>query len=124
SAKMAVDRANEAGGIDGKKIELIVYDSEASADKALVFVKRLISDDKVSVILGPDISSTVRATLPTIEEAGVPALYNTPVIEPKANSFHFTPWPSEEVSYRVPLASMQKRGIKKLAVIATTDTTG
>ena len=124
AAKMAIERANAAGGINGKKIDLIVYDSEASADKALVFVKKLITEDKVSVILGPDFSGTVRAVLPVIEEAGIPTLYNTPVIEPKAGSFHFTPWPSEETSYRVALTSLKGRNIKKLAVIATTDVTG
>lgn len=123
-ARMAIERANAAGGINGQKIDLVVYDSEASADKSLVFVKRLIADDKVAVILGPDFSGTVRAVLPTIEEAGIPTLYNTPVIEPKPGSFHFTPWPSEETSYRVALDSLKGRNIKKLALLATTDVTG
>ena len=123
-AKMAVDRANAEGGIDGKKIELIAYDSEASADKTLVFVKKLINDDKVAVMLGPDFSGTVRASLPTIEEAKIVSLYDTPIIEPKPNSFHFTPWPSEETGYRVALKSLQGRGVKKLAIIATTDFSG
>ncbi len=123
-AKMAIDRANAAGGINGKKIELIAYDSEASADKTLVFVKKLINDDKVAVMLGPDFSGTVRASLPTIEEAKIVSLYNTPIIEPKPESFHFTPWPSEETGYRVALKSLQARGVKRLAVIATTDLSG
>jgi branched-chain amino acid transport system substrate-binding protein len=123
-AKMAVDKANAAGGINGKKIELIVYDSEASADKTLVFVKKLINDDKVAVILGPDFSGTVRASLPTIEEAPIVSLYNTPIVEPKPNSFYFTPWPSEQTGYRVALKSLQARGVKNLAVIATTDLSG
>jgi branched-chain amino acid transport system substrate-binding protein len=124
AAKLAVDRANAAGGVNGRKIELIRYDSEGSPDKALVFIKRLISEDKVSVILGPDFSSNVRAVLPTTENAGVAVLYNTPVIEPKPHSFHFTPWPSEETSYRVAYAALKAKGVKKLAAIATTDTTG
>ena len=124
AAKLAVDRANAAGGINGKKIQLIVYDSEASADKTLVFVKKLINDDKVSVILGPDFSGTVRASLPTIEEAKVASLYNTPIIEPKPDSFHFTPWPSEETGYRVALKWFQAKGIKTVGVIATTDLSG
>lgn len=124
AAKLAVDKANAAGGINGKKIELIVYDSEASADKTLVFVKKLINDDKVAVILGPDFSGTVRASLPTIEDAKIVSLYNTPIIEPKPNSFHFTPWPSEETGYRVALKSLQGRGVKNMAVIATTDLSG
>jgi branched-chain amino acid transport system substrate-binding protein len=123
-AKMAVDKANAAGGINGKKIELIVYDSEASADKTLVFVKKLINDDKVAVILGPDFSGTVRASLPTIEEAPIVSLYNTPIVEPKPNSFYFTPWPSEQTGYRVALKSLQARGVKNLGVIATTDLSG
>ncbi|MCW5770044.1 MAG: ABC transporter substrate-binding protein [Rhodospirillaceae bacterium] len=123
-AKMAVDRANAAGGINGKKIQLIAYDSEASADKTLVFVKKLINDDKVAVMLGPDFSGTVRASLPTIEEAKIVSLYDTPIIEPKPGSFHFTPWPSEETGYRVALKSLQARGVKKMAIIATTDYSG
>jgi branched-chain amino acid transport system substrate-binding protein len=124
ASKLAIDRANAAGGINGNKIELIVYDSEASADKTLVFVKKLIKDDKVSLILGPDFSGTVRASLPTIEEAKVTSLYNTPIIEPQPNSFHFTPWPSEETGYRVALKSLQGRGVKTMGVIATTDLSG
>ncbi len=124
AAKLAVERANAAGGIAGKKIELVVYDTEASADKTLVFAKKLISEDKVSVILGPDFSGTVRAILPTTDAAGIPVLYNTPVIEPKAGSFHFTPWPSEGTSYRVALTSLKGRNVKKLAILATTDLSG
>src|SRR5262245_12101135 len=123
-AKMAVDKANAAGGVNGKKVELIVYDSEASADKTLVFIKKLINDDKVAVILGPDFSGTVRASLPTIEEAQIVSLYNTPIVEPKPNSFYFTPWPSEQTGYRVALKSLQARGVKNLGVIATTDLSG
>jgi branched-chain amino acid transport system substrate-binding protein len=123
-AKMVVDKANAAGGINGRKVELIVYDSEASADKTLVFVKKLINDDKVAVILGPDFSGTVRASLPTIEEAQIVSLYNTPIVEPKPNSFYFTPWPSEQTGYRVALKSLQARGVKNLGVIATTDLSG
>lgn len=123
-AKLAIDRANAAGGVNGGKIEFVSYDDEASADKALIFVKKLIGDDKVPVIIGPNLSSLVRAVLPTTEAAKVVLLYDTPVIEPQPQSYNFTPWPSEETSYRVALAWMQKKGIKSLGILATTDTTG
>lgn len=123
-AKLAIDRANAAGGVNGGKIEFVSYDDEASADKALIFVKKLIGDDKVPVIIGPNLSSLVRAVLPTTEAAKVVLLYDTPVIEPQPQSYNFTPWPSEEASYRVALAWMQKKGIKSLGILATTDTTG
>ncbi len=123
-AKLAIDRANAAGGINGAKIEFISYDDEGSADKALIFVKKLIGDDKVGIILGPNLSGLVRAVLPTTEAAKIVVLYNTPIVEPKPQSYHFTPWPSEETSYRVALDWMKKKGIKSLGILATTDTTG
>ncbi|MET0585674.1 MAG: ABC transporter substrate-binding protein, partial [Candidatus Binatia bacterium] len=48
-AKLAVERANAEGGINGKKIEFVSYDDETSADKALIFAKKLIGDDKVPI---------------------------------------------------------------------------
>jgi branched-chain amino acid transport system substrate-binding protein len=124
AAKLAIDRANRAGGINGRRIELISYDSQGSPDQSLVFTKKLISDDKVSVILGPDFSSNVKAVLPTIDAAKVPLLYNTPVIDPAPHSYEFTPWPTEETSYRVAFTALKSLGVKKLAALATTDVTG
>ena len=123
-ARLAVERANATGGINGKKIELVSYDDETSADKALTFAKKLIGDDKVPVILGPTLSGLINAVIPTTEAAKTVLLYNTPVIDPKPQSFHFTPWPSEEASYRVALEWMKEKGIKKLGILATTDATG
>lgn len=124
SVRMRVDQINAAGGINGRKIQLFAYDDESTPDKSLAFAKRLVTEDKVAVILGPSLSSTTRAILPTTEAAKVPVLYNTPIIEPPPGSYQFSVFPSEETSYRVALQELQRRGIKKLAVLATTDTTG
>jgi len=124
AAKLAVDEANKAGGINGRKVEVTTYDTEGSADKALVFMKRLVAEDKVSVVLGPDFSATVRAALPVSEEAKVPVLFMTPIVEPKPDSYQFTTFPSEETSYRVALTHLKARGVRKLSVVATTDLTG
>jgi branched-chain amino acid transport system substrate-binding protein len=124
AAKLAIDETNKAGGINGRKVELTTYDTEGNADKALGFMKRLIAEDKVSVVLGPDFSATVRASLPVSEEAKVPVLFLTPIIEPKPDSYHFTTFPSEETSYRVALTHLKARGVHKLSVVATTDLTG
>jgi branched-chain amino acid transport system substrate-binding protein len=126
AAKLAIDEVNKAGGINGRKIELTTYDTEGSADKALVFMKRLVAEDKVSVILGPDFSATVRASLPVSDEAKVPVLFMTPIVEPKSDSdsYQFTTFPSEETSYRVALTHLKARRVHKLSVVATTDLTG
>lgn len=124
SVQLATDQINQAGGINGRKIQLIAYDDEGSPDKALTFAKRLVTADQVSLIIGPNLSSTVRAALPTIEASGMPVIFNTPVWEPAPRSVQFSVYPSEETSYRVALKALQDRGVKTLAVLATTDITG
>ena len=45
--KMYVEKINAAGGVAGKKIELVVYDDGGDANKARTFATRLVEDDKV-----------------------------------------------------------------------------
>jgi branched-chain amino acid transport system substrate-binding protein len=72
SATLAIDEVNNAGGIHGRKINLIIQDDSYSGEKAISAVKKLIYRDKVFAILGPTGSSPTLAFLPTIKEAGVP----------------------------------------------------
>ena len=53
---MLVDEINAKGGINGKKIELIIKDSGGSPEKAISFAKQLIEEDKVFAIIGPSTS--------------------------------------------------------------------
>jgi len=54
---LAVDEINESGGINGRKIEVIIYDTEASPATAINVVKKVIENDKVDVLFGPNMSS-------------------------------------------------------------------
>src|SRR4030042_1637365 len=51
TAQMMVEKINKTGGIKGRKLELIVYDTQADATKAVQAVNRLIKDDKVVAII-------------------------------------------------------------------------
>jgi len=73
-AEMIAEKINKAGGINGKKLELIIYDTEGDATKANLAVKKLITKDKVSAVIGPSLSGTSLAVLPLAEE------YETPLI--------------------------------------------
>src|SRR5271157_5715512 len=53
TAEMMVADINNAGGIKGRKLELIVYDTQGDATKAVQGVNKLIKDDKVVAIIGP-----------------------------------------------------------------------
>ncbi len=54
--QMLVDDVNKAGGVLGKKIELILKDSQASADMAVSFAKQLMEEQQVLAIIGPTTS--------------------------------------------------------------------
>ena len=71
SKQMAVDEINEAGGIDGRKIELIVEDSKCSAQDAITAYRKLTDVDGVKIILGTSCSGAMLGAAPLAEEDGV-----------------------------------------------------
>ncbi len=53
-ARMRIDEVNRAGGIKGRRIEVIGYDTEGKPDRAGTLFRRLAQEDKVSAVIGPD----------------------------------------------------------------------
>ena len=53
------DDVNAKGGLLGRPVKLIIYDDESSADKAVGLYERLISVDKVDLLLGPYTSTII-----------------------------------------------------------------
>ena len=70
--RMYVDKINATGGINGKKIELIIYDDGGDANKARTFATRLVDDDKVVAMVGGSTTGTSMAMIPVFEEAKIP----------------------------------------------------
>ena len=74
TAKMVVDEINAKGGIKGKKLELVVYDTQGDATKAVQSANRLIKEDKVVAIIGPSTTGESMAVLPVAEKEGIPLI--------------------------------------------------
>ena len=70
--KMAVDEINAAGGINGRKIELIKEDSANTNPAAVNAINKLIDSHKVVAIMGPDLSTQDFAVAPIINKAKMP----------------------------------------------------
>jgi len=73
TAQMVVDQINAAGGIKGRKIELIVMDTQGDATKAVQAATRLIKEDVVAII-GPSTTGDTMAVIPLVERAKVPLI--------------------------------------------------
>ncbi|MBL8920485.1 MAG: ABC transporter substrate-binding protein [Myxococcaceae bacterium] len=71
---MAIDEANEAGGVKGRKLAVRVYDDQSKPEEAASAATRLITQDKVLVILGEVASSNSLAMAPKAQEAKVPMI--------------------------------------------------
>ena len=69
--QMAVDEINEAGGINGRMLELIVEDSKCNAQDAITAYNKLTDVDGVKIILGTSCSGAMLGAAPLAEADGV-----------------------------------------------------
>ena len=76
-ARIAEDEINKAGGVLGKKIQLIVEDNKSNPTEAVSTVEKLIQKDKVPVIIGAWSSTLTLAVKPKLEEYKVPMVVET-----------------------------------------------
>lgn len=71
---LALKEANAAGGVKGKKLAVRVYDDQGKPEEAAQAVTRLITQDKVVLILGEVASSNSLAMAEKAQAAGVPMI--------------------------------------------------
>ncbi|MDR0487892.1 MAG: ABC transporter substrate-binding protein [Propionibacteriaceae bacterium] len=71
---MAVDEVNAAGGINGKQVEIVKYDTKSDTAEATTLATKLMVQDKVVAILGPATSGSFMATIPVANQNKVPVV--------------------------------------------------
>jgi branched-chain amino acid transport system substrate-binding protein len=72
--ELAVDEINAAGGVGGKKIQLIVEDDQGRPEQAKTVVSKLINQDKVQAVLGEVASTNSLAAAPVAQEGKIPMI--------------------------------------------------
>lgn len=123
SLHMLVDEINAKGGINGNTIELIVKDSAGSPEKAVSFAKQLIEEEQVFAIIGPSTSGE-SLNIKKIAEDGKTIMISCSaaelIVNPVAKHV-FKTAPSDSYAAQQIFMTMQKKGIKKIAVLAGND---
>jgi branched-chain amino acid transport system substrate-binding protein len=71
-ADMLVDKINKEGGVNGKKIELVIGDTEGDPSKAVNIAKKFIYKEKVAAIIGPTSTGTGMAVKKIVHEGKIP----------------------------------------------------
>lgn len=70
--QFAVDEINKAGGVTGRKLELLTRDTAGDPTKAVNLAQQLVFSDKVQFVIGPVNSGESLATIPIVARAGIP----------------------------------------------------
>jgi ABC-type branched-subunit amino acid transport system substrate-binding protein len=73
--KMAVEEINASGGINGRKLRLVVEDSGYDPKKAVLATQKMVEKDKIFAMLAPMGSPTVLAAQDILLDNGIPQLF-------------------------------------------------
>ena len=124
TAEMLADEINAAGGINGRKIKLIIEDDQADNTRAVTAVKKLIEKDKVCAIIGPSVTGTTMAIIPIMQEAKIPLVScaaAAAIVEPVAERYWIfkTPQKDSDAVRRI-YEHMISKGIKDVGLITAT----
>ncbi len=76
-AEIARDWINGRGGVNGRKLALVVEDNKSDPKEAASAAEKLIVRDQVPVLMGAWGSSMTLAAMPKLEEYGVPMVVET-----------------------------------------------
>jgi len=123
TAEMMVAEINKAGGIKGRKLELIVYDTQGDATKAVQGVNKLIKDDKVVAIIGPSTTGDSMAVIPVVEKAEIPLVScaaGIKITDP-VKKWVFKTAQNDVLAVMKIYKNLQKQKISKIAILTVSD---
>jgi len=126
-AKIAEDQINAAGGVLGRKIQLVVEDNKSNPTEAVATAEKLIVKDKVPVMMGAWSSTLTLAVMPKLMEYGVPMLVETSSsgkITTSGNPWIFRISPTSEMEARAFTPMVKALGIKKADFLSTNNDFG
>lgn len=118
--ELYIEKLNAAGGVLGRKLELVSYDSAGDADKARTYAKRLIEQDRVDVIVGGTTTGETMAAVPLAEAAGMPFISlagAVVIIEPVKKWVFKTPHTDRMACEKI-FTDMAARGARRIALIS------
>jgi branched-chain amino acid transport system substrate-binding protein len=127
--ELAVHQINDAGGINGRKLQVIFEDDGFSPAKALAAVKKLIEQDHVFMIFGLSGSNPTVGTLGYLKDLKIPAYFSiasAPQITHPFNRYFFRGTANESSRYGELYSEFitQFLQLKRVAILSGVDENG
>jgi branched-chain amino acid transport system substrate-binding protein len=113
AVKLIKKQLEQQGAINGKEIEIVVYDYETDDTKAVVAMKKLISEDKVVAVVGATQASTTMAIRQEAVANNIPLLSLAPI--PKHGDYVFQVPQSNATVLTLIVEYLNKNNIKTVA---------
>ncbi len=123
TATTFVDKLNNAGGINGRQIKLLVKDSTSTPAQAVSLAKQLIEEEKVLAIIGPSTSGETMAIKDICQEGKTILLSCAAaetIVNPMASYVFKTPQKDSDAARRI-FQTMKDMGITKIGVVTSSD---
>jgi branched-chain amino acid transport system substrate-binding protein len=117
---LMVDEVNEAGGINGIPLDVIVYDNKSEATETTLAAKKLIDVDQVHVLIEGTVTALGMSIVPLANEEGVPTviLSGTGLLDDQLGAWVFRPAGTEDNYIVKSLDYMsQEMGISQYATL-------
>ncbi len=127
AAKLALKQINEAGGVNGKRINLVIQDSQSTNPGALAALNKLVEQNKVLIIIGPVKSTMILAISDAVKNFKVPtAMGATNVtLTKKGNPWLFRCRPDDSITaYAMVKYAKEDMKATKIGILHDTDAFG
>jgi len=110
SAQLAINEVNEAGGIDGRQVEVIVEDIQTDVAATVDKARKLVQSDNVDLVMGPIGSDANDAAYQTVVQEGSKLLFYTETYEGgKCDPLYFSfgAVPAQQIRPLIPILQGQ-----------------
>ena len=121
-----VDEINAKGGVNGQKLQLVVYDDGGNADNARTFATRLVEEDKIVAMVGGSTTGSTMAMIPVFEDAKIPFISLAgaiQIIQPVRPWVFKTPHTDKMACEKI-FADLKTRKLTTVGLISGTDAFG
>ena len=121
-----VDEINAKGGVNGQKLQLIVYDDGGNPNNARTFATRLVEEDKIDAMVGGSTTGSTLAMMPVFEDAKIPFISlagAVQIIQPVRKWVFKTPHTDTMACEKI-FADLKARNLTTIAMISGTDAFG
>lgn len=122
AVQMLAQQINDAGGVDGRELELVIRDNKSDPTEALQVTKGMVENDDVVAIVGGGSSPTTMSTIEYVQGAGVPIVSmgsSDAIVNPvEERSWVFKIPAGTDMVVDVILEEFEKQGITRAGFIS------